>query len=115
MMFQVDATELAREIVKNIPEPITPAQTYVFGLLVLSGYLFALGVAWYFVKKERRDEDKKAKDKEKDDQLTEKAITAMTMASNSMTAFSHEATQIRTGIDSLKVELVEIKHRINDK
>lgn len=115
LIIQVDAAEIAKEVIANIPEPITPAQTYVFGLLVLSGYLFAVGVAWYFIKKERRDEEKKAKDKDKDDELQERAISAMLTASNSINALSHEVIQSRTGIDAIRTEMIEIKHRLNDK
>jgi len=114
MLFlsQIDPAKIAEEVVKNIPEPITPAQTYVFGLLVLSGYIFAFGVAWYFIKKERRHEEREAIAKEKDDQLTKEAIASMTTAANSITGFTHEAAQIRAGIEALKLAINDLQNKI---
>ena len=111
-MWQIDAAEIAKEVVKNIPEPITPAQTYVFGLLVISGYLIAGLVGWYFVSKEKRQEIVMQKAREKDNELTEKAIAAMTTASNSIMAFTNEANNIRAGIDNIKETLSEVKHEV---
>lgn len=114
MFFQVDAVEIAKEVVKNIPEPITPVQTGVFGLLVLSGYLAALAVGWYFVAKEKRQEKVMQSVRTKDNELTEKAIAAMTTASNSIMAFTNESNSIRTLLQNVKEELTEIKHEIKN-
>lgn len=113
LFFQVDPVKIAEEVAKNIPEPITPAQTYVFGLLVISGYLIAAGVAYYFIKKEQRSEQRAAINKDKDDLLTREAIAAMTTAANSIQGFTQEAAQIRQNMNDINLSLNNINLKLD--
>jgi septal ring factor EnvC (AmiA/AmiB activator) len=50
MKYQIDYTKLAQEIAQNIPEPQPGAETWVYGLLVISGWAVA-AVALYLLYK----------------------------------------------------------------
>lgn len=56
LLLQIDPVQLAREIALNIPAPEPGMDTWIYGLLVISGYLFA-AVMFYFNQKRETKTD----------------------------------------------------------